>query len=94
MDFSGIHNYYEHLVTDYIHTTVIPNMPDKSADFFLDVACYALSRLPARYMRHEIDMVFYLEESVRADMVEEAHKAVDVAVDYIKVNFNKNERYE
>jgi len=39
-------------------------------------------------------MVFYLEESVRADMLEEAHKAVDIAVEYIKVNFNKNERYE
>jgi len=94
MDFSGIHNYYEHLVTDYLHTTIIPDMPDKSTDFFLDVACYALSRLPARYMRHEIDMVFYLEESVRAEMIEDAHKAVDVAVEYIKVNFNKNERYE
>lgn len=24
MDFSSIHNYYEHLVIDYIHTEVLP----------------------------------------------------------------------
>lgn len=94
MDFSSIHNYYEHLVIDYIHTEVLPRLPDKSADFFLDVACYALSKLPARYMRHEIDMAFYLEGDERKKMMDVVKATVDNAVDYITVNFNKDRRYE
>jgi len=94
MDFSSINNYYEHLVTDYIHIEVLPQSPDKPADFFLDVACYALSKLPARYMRHEIDMAFYLEDEERIKMKTEVKTAVDNAVEYISKNFNKDERYE
>ncbi len=94
MDFSSINNYYEHLVTDYIHREVIPNMPEQPEDFFLDVACYALNKLPARYMRHEIDMAFYMESEERLRMIDEVQSAVDNAVEYIKLNFNKNHRYE
>ncbi|HED35887.1 MAG TPA: competence protein ComFB [Gammaproteobacteria bacterium] len=94
MDFTSIHNYYEHLVTDYLQTTVIPAQEGKSTDFFLDVACYALSKLPSRYMRHEIDMAFYMEQNERAQMVSDVKKAVDDAVVYITENFNRDERYE
>lgn len=48
MDSTSIHNYYEHLVIDYIQTRVIPVTENKNDDFFLDVACYALTKLPAR----------------------------------------------
>jgi len=94
MDFTSIHNYYEHLVIDYIQTDVIPESDQQSADFFLDVACYALSKLPSRYMRHEIDMAFYMSTEERVNMINEVKKAVDNAVEYISVNFNKDERYE
>ncbi|MDQ1363259.1 MAG: hypothetical protein QG652_1120 [Pseudomonadota bacterium] len=93
MDFSSIHNYYEHLVTDYITVEIIPRMPDRSADFFLDVACLALSKLPARYMRHEIDMAFYMSVDERLQMVEDVKKQVEAAVNYIGMNFNKDNRY-
>ena len=89
MDFTSIHNYYEHLVTDYMTSKVIPDHPDKSTDFFLDVACYALTKLPARYMRHEIDMAFYLDSSDRAQMAEEVQQAVTQALDYIEKNFER-----
>lgn len=94
MDFTSIHNYYEHLVIDYLQTSVIPVTEDQPADFFLDVACYALSKLPARYMRHEIDMAFYLDSSERIQMVNEVKKAVDNALEYIGKNFNKDNRYQ
>jgi len=94
MDFTSIHNFYEHLVIDYIQASVIPDHPEQSTDFFLDVACYALSKLPSRYMRHEIDMAFYLESAERAKMMDEVKKKVDEAVEYITINFNKDERYE
>ena len=93
MDATSIHNYYEHLVIDYMQTHIIPEMPDENSDYFLDIACYALSKLPARYMRHEIDMAFYLESSERREMMDQVKKEVDKAVKYIKKNFNKNDRY-
>ena len=94
MDFTSIHNFYEHLVIDYLQVDVIPQHADKPVDFFLDVACYALTKLPSRYMRHEIDMAFYLESDERAKMVSEVKKVVDDSVVYISENFNKDERYE
>jgi phage gp36-like protein len=93
MDFSSIHNYYEHLVTDYLVTQVIPRMPEKSADFFLDAACFALSKLPARYMRHEIDMAFYMSVEERLSMVDNVKQQIEAAVTYIEQNFNKDSRY-
>ncbi|VAW67165.1 hypothetical protein MNBD_GAMMA09-3031 [hydrothermal vent metagenome] len=94
MDFTSIHNYYEHLVIDYLKTDVMPELNDKPSDFFLDVACYALSKLPSRYMRHEIDMAFYMHQGERRQMIVEVKNAVDNAVEYITANFNKDERYE
>jgi len=94
MDFTSIHNFYEHLVIDYLQAEVIPDHTSQSNDFFLDVACYALTKLPSRYMRHEIDMAFYLESEERAQMMDEVKKTVDDAVVYITKNFNKDKRYE
>lgn len=93
MDFTSIHNYYEHMVIDYLQSDVIPRMPDKSADYFLDVACYALTKLPSRYMRHEIDMAFFLEPKERLAMRDQVEKTVEDAVVFIDKNFNKNNRY-
>ena len=93
MDFTSIHNYYEHMVIDYLQSEVIPRMPDKSADYFLDVACYALTKLPSRYMRHEIDMAFFLEPKERLAMRDQVVKTVEDAVIFIDKNFNRNNRY-
>ena len=38
MDFTSIHNFYEHLVIDYLQSSVIPNHEDQPTDFFLDIA--------------------------------------------------------
>ena len=42
MDFTSIHNFYEHLVIDYLQAEVIPKLEEQSTDFFLDVACFDL----------------------------------------------------
>jgi len=94
MDFTSIHNFYEHLVIDYLQAEILPKHTEQPTDFFLDVACFSLSKLPSRYMRHEIDMAFYLESEERAKMMDEVKKTVDDAVIYITENFNKDERYE
>ncbi len=94
MDFTSIHNYYEHLVIEHLRTDIIPTLDNPSTDFILDVACYALSKLPARYVRHEIDMAFYLSSDERATMMEQVRKAVDESVKYITENFNRDQRYD
>ena len=94
MDFRSIHNYYEHLVLEYMRNEKLAEPGGRSSDFLLDVACYALSKLPARYMRHEIDMAFYLGDDERRQMQADVKKAVDEAIVYIDRNFNKGDRYE
>jgi hypothetical protein len=94
MDFTSIHNYYEHLVATYLKTEIVPNHPGQSNDFFMDIACYALTKLPTRYIRHDVDMAFYMDEKERANMNAEVKAATDEALAYIKENFNKDNRYD
>ncbi|MCK4710837.1 MAG: late competence development ComFB family protein, partial [Gammaproteobacteria bacterium] len=54
MQHSEIHNYYEHLVFDYMEKHIIPNCEGKTDDYFLDIACIALNKLPPRYVRYEV----------------------------------------
>ena len=68
-------------------------LAEKNSDFLLDVACYALSRLPARYMRHEIDMAFFLSPAEKEKMESEVKIAVDSAIEFISENFNTGDRY-
>ena len=47
-------------------------------DLLADVACVALNRVQPRYIRHAVDLAFFLTEPER-----QAHeRAVDEAVDY------------
>lgn len=89
MDFSSIHNYYEHLVHQYLLDQVIQQHPDKNEDFFLDIACYALTKLPARYMRHEVDMAFYMKTTERIKINKQVEKAVKAAIVYITKNYDR-----
>ena len=92
MDFSSIHNYYEHLVFNYLKEHELANSRFIDEDFLQDVACYSLSRLPARYIRHEVDMAFFVDEEKREAMYEDVKKTVEDAISYIDRNFNKDER--
>lgn len=64
MSIEQIHNYYERLVVDEVVRRVRDN-PDVTADMVADMACVALNRLPPRYVRHDVDLVFYLTEVER-----------------------------
>jgi hypothetical protein len=44
-----------------------------------DVACVALNRLPARYVRHDVDMMFYLTEQERHAINESLVEALTYA---------------
>ena len=89
MNFSSLHNFYERLVFEYICDELVEVYPDGDEEFFQDVACYALTRLPARYIRHDIDMAFYLAPGERNEMLERVAAAVRNAAEFIYQRQNK-----
>lgn len=67
--FDQVHNYYERLVFEEVaRRAQAAEYQDYTADMLSDVACLALNRLPARYVRHDVDMMFYLTEQERQAM--------------------------
>jgi chlorite dismutase len=73
-NFDQVHNYYERLVFEEVaRRAQAPEFMAYTADMLADVACLSLNRLPARYVRHDVDMMFYLTEPERQAM----HQALD-----------------
>lgn len=83
MPFDNIHNFYETLVLNRLNDMVEAEFIERQGDFLEDVACVALNQLPARYVRHDVDMVFYLTPGEREKIEYEVHKAVTAAVEYV-----------
>lgn len=92
MNFASLYNYYEHLVFDYISRQLMQKYSDRGEDFFLDVACYSLTRLPSRYIRHEIDMVYYLAPGEQEEMEKRVTQTVDSAARFISSRMDENSR--
>lgn len=63
-NFEQVHNYYERLIFEAVAKHAAEH-PAFTNDMLGDVACVALNRLPARYVRHDVDMMFYLTEKER-----------------------------
>lgn len=83
MDIGSIHNYYEALVGDYLLNTAL-NGEALDQDFLEDVACLALNRLPARYVRHDVDMAFFLTTRERERMQQQVVEAVLAAIEQVR----------
>ncbi len=64
INFEQVHNYYERLVLEQVAAQSVSH-PDFTSDMLADVACVALNRMPARYVRHDVDLMFYLTEHER-----------------------------
>lgn len=79
MNFDAIHNYYEPLVIEHVMSTVARE-GSHSADALEDIVCLALNQLPARYVRHDIDMAFFLTTREREKMQRAITEAVLTAV--------------
>ena len=88
MNFASLYNYYEHLVFTYISDNLVSKYPDRDEEFFLDVACYSLTRLPSRYIRHEIDMIYYLAPGERTEMENRVASTIDTAAQFINERLN------
>ncbi|WP_417565525.1 late competence development ComFB family protein [Marinobacter sp.] len=77
----AIDNFYERLVVDAIAAT---GEDTDSADYLTDVMCVALNRLPTRYYRHSIDMMFYLADEELKEMKQKSLVAVKGAREFVR----------
>lgn len=88
-DFDDIHNHYEGLVLDELRKVLANKDVDK--EYIADVACVALNNLPSRYIRHDVDMMFYLSSEERSDIQEKVTKAVYEAVNFVDERSKRKE---
>jgi len=73
-----IHNYFEKLVVDDIAKRNLESVYNE--DIMADLCCTVLNQLPARYIRYDVDMEFYLPQSERMLMEQQVQTAIDVAI--------------
>ena len=81
-NFEQVHNYYERLVFEEV-VRRSAQYPKFTADMLVDVACVALNRLPARYVRHDVDLMFYLTEHERHAIELSMEAAMDYAFAFV-----------
>lgn len=86
MDFSELHNYYEPIVYQYVAEIFASEKGLDDEEVLKDVACLALNLLPARYVRHDVDMAFFLTSHERdhihtavVNAVTEAYRRIESA---------------
>jgi len=77
-----IHNYYEHLVLSQLMRASTRAAQDP--EFKADVTCVALNRLPPRYVRHDVDMTFFLSPTEMDEIADKVARAVNEALEYVE----------
>lgn len=83
MGFEDILNYYERLVAEEINRALRDTAKAGDMDYLEDVACVALNRLPPRYVRHHVDLIFYLSAEERRQMDTAVQNAVADAISFV-----------
>lgn len=78
-----ITNYYENLVHDQIQRRLAGSAHAHDDDYIADVACVALNRLPARYVRHIVDTRFFESEEEYTLNIQSVDRAVTYALTFI-----------
>lgn len=89
IDFSDLHNYYEPLIYNYVLETVSVTEKIDDEELLKDLACLALNHLPARYVRHDVDMAFFLTSRERLAIQSAVVEAVDEALQQIRKSSQK-----
>ena len=85
MDFTSVKNIHERAVWTAIAAAAsrYPALHD-DPDLLADVACVALNRVPPRYIRHEVDLAFFLTERERDDNERLIADAVEFAFGFVQ----------
>ena len=85
MDFTSVHNIHEQPVFEAV-ARAAPKYPALASnpDLLADVACVALNRVTARYIRHDVDLAFFLTEKERIDNERAISEAVEHAFGFVQ----------
>lgn len=87
--FEQVHNYYERLVFEEVARQA-HEYPELTPDMLADVACVTLNRLPARYVRHDVDMMFYLTEHERHAIEQSLSESLQFAFNFVRSRASKS----
>ncbi|HEH9432916.1 TPA: late competence development ComFB family protein [Aeromonas sobria] len=63
---TDIHNFYEHLVLKEIEKQNLQQT--LTGDQMADLCCLTLNQLPSHYIRHNVDMIYFLTDAKRTEM--------------------------
>ncbi len=85
LDFTSVRNHNERAVHEAVSREASrhPGLAH-DAELLADVACVALNRLPPRYIRHEVDFVFYLSERERSENERQIQESVEYAFGFVQ----------
>ena len=83
MNVDTIHNHHEKSVLATVRATAARHA-HLDGDLLADIACVALNRLPPRYIRHEVDLAFYLTEKERGENERAIAEAVAFAFEFVQ----------
>ncbi len=83
-DFDTIQNHMEVAVMHQVKQRAehFPHL--RSQGLMADIACVALNRLPPRYIRHNVDLSFYMTEKERNETQAAVDEAVEFAVGFVQ----------
>ena len=84
-DFTSVRNHNELAIfeADLRHDDRYPGLAH-NPELLADVACVALNRMAPRYIRHQVDFVFYLSERERGDSERQLLDAVEYAFGFVQ----------
>jgi len=80
----SIHNYFEPLVLEILNES--SSAQGFSDEELSDVACIALNSLPPKYIRHEVDLLYFSNDAEKQQMRDKARRAVQKAIRVVKLN--------
>ena len=85
-----VHKYYEELLQQHIQALELHLTRDD--DYMADLCCLVLNQLPAHYIRHTVDMVYFTTPAQRDEMELRVQDAVSKSVAWLdkKENQRKN----
>ena len=83
-EFELVHNHHERAVFAAVNEGAARYPGVEAKNLLADVACVALNRLPPRYIRHAVDLAFYLTDKEREDNARALAEAVTHAFEFVQ----------
>jgi hypothetical protein len=89
--FESLHNFYETLVLKAIKDYSLFADELRDNDFLEDVACVALNHLPPKYVRYDVDLMFYMTSSEKEQVESAVNNAVKNAIEFVRKHRRNND---